>query len=113
MGIAGRGSREGHGGDAEDDAGSSKKTSLFRTKSMPKRGRAFHYPLQVVSPTKRDALDGEGVQGRTEGWEDDAPPVEYGVESPTIPPPVAFAAMGRGSTTSEGTGGRGSKRLTM
>ena len=82
---------------------------------MPKkRTHAFHFPLQAVGPVKRDIPGDDRGQGRlSEVWEDDAPPAEYGVESPTIPPPVAFAPMGRASVHSEGTGGRGSKRLTM
>jgi hypothetical protein len=79
---------------------------------MPKkRTHAFHFPLQAVSPRKQDTT-GTGLGD--EGWDEEALPIEYGVESPTIPPPVAFAPIGRGSTNSNGTeGARGSKRLTM
>ena len=93
------GPAEGHGGVTENKTAS----GLFRTKSMPKnRTHAFHFPLQAV---KKDT-----AQRETEQWEDVEAPLDYGVESPTIPPPVALA---RGSMGSEGTSGRGSKRLTM
>ena len=46
-----------------------KKQSLFRTRSTPKRSHAFHYPLQAI---------------KRETWEDEVVP-----ESPTIPPPAA------------------------
>ncbi|EXJ59251.1 hypothetical protein A1O7_06683 [Cladophialophora yegresii CBS 114405] len=71
---------------------------------MPKNGTQF--PLQAVGTRKRGAAGMERVDEETT-------PVEYGVESPTIPPPVAFAPIRRGSMNSESTTGRGSKRLTM
>ena len=108
-----RGSGEGHGGDADKET--KKMSGLFRTKSMPKkRTHAFHFPLQAVSPVKRDHAESDRAQPRTSDvWEDEPPPVDYGVESPTLPPAVVFAPMGRASVNSNGTEGRGSKRLTM
>jgi hypothetical protein len=110
-----RGSAEGHGGDAE--AEKLKKQSLFRTKSMPKkRTHAFHFPLQAVN-SQRDTLESVRRSGNpnerdTYAWDNQTGSPAYDLESPTIPPPVAFARP-RESLASEATSGRGSKRLTM
>ena len=113
VGTGGRGSGEGHGGDADNHNGNADgKAGLFRAKSMPKkRTHAFHFPLQVVSP-RRETM--EGGQEERRGRDGEAVKIDAGLESPTLPPPVAFTPMPRGSfATSEGTSGRGSKRLTM
>ncbi|ETI21792.1 hypothetical protein G647_05861 [Cladophialophora carrionii CBS 160.54] len=75
---------------------------------MPKNGaNTFQFPLQAVSTRKREAAGMERVDER---WDEEAVPVEYGVESPTIPPPVAFAPMVRGSMNSDSTtGARGTR----
>ena len=72
---------------AEGQSGQkTKKQSLFRTRSTPKRTHAFHFPLQSI---------------KRETWEDEAVP-----ESPTLPPPAAQLPSPR-SMPGEGN------RLTM
>ncbi len=89
---------------------------LFRAKSMPKkRTHAFHFPLQVVSPVRKDAPESAPAEGRTEGCEDDAPPARYGVEEPDDSSARGICADGAGAASLVMGRGRegGARRLTM